>query len=265
MLRGLNVKDLKKICAAAIAAVVIGVFAGTASAAGGQNVHWSYSGIDGPEHWGDLSADYRACKDGMMQSPIDLNAANVAASVRISTDYKPVELDILHNGHTVQFNVGNGSSMTSHGKKFDLLQIHFHTPSEHVVHGKPYPMEAHFVHASAAGALAVIGVFYKEGAENAALKPVFDNLPMQKVAAAKKGVRISPADVLPGKQNFSRYMGSLTTPPCSESVNWHVINTPVEASKAQIDAMHNAIGDNARPVQASNGRLVVAPAMLDSN
>ncbi len=171
--------------------------------ASGGGAHWGYTGHGSPEHWGDLAKEFQACKLGKMQSPIDLSAANVASNVKVETTYKPVELEILNNGHTVQFNVGNGSTLTAHGKIYDLLQIHFHTPSEHVVDGKPYPMEAHFVHKAKDGSLAVIGVLYKEGAENAALKPVIANAPMKETKAAKKGVQINPADLLPGQQNSS--------------------------------------------------------------
>jgi len=233
--------------------------AGAALAAEGHAVHWTYQGHGGPAEWGELSPDYHACKVGAMQSPIDLKSANVSADVSIKTDYKPVELEILHNGHTVQFNVGNGSTLTTHGKTFSLLQVHFHTPSEHVADGKPYPLEAHFVHKADDGALAVIGVFYKEGKDNSALKAVFDNLPMHETEAAKKGVTIDPSKMLPAKTDFYRYMGSLTTPPCSEGVNWFVVRTPDEASKAQIDAIHEAMGSNARPAQAPNNRLIVEP------
>jgi carbonic anhydrase len=149
--------------------------------------------------------------------------------------------------------------MTSHGKDYTLLQIHFHTPSEHVTNGKPAPMEAHFVHKAADGALAVLGVFYVEGAENTALKAVFDNLPGDPMEAAIKGVHINPADILPANSGFYRYMGSLTTPPCSEGVNWFVLKKPTTASKEQIAAMAKAIGHNARPVQPLNNRLLMEP------
>ena len=241
-----------------IASTAIAALSATALASSG-GAHWSYTGHDGPEHWGELTKEFKACKLGKMQSPIDLSSANVTGNIKVETAYRPVELEILNNGHTVQLNVGNGSTLTAHGKVFDLLQIHFHTPSKHLVDGKHYPMEAHFVHKAKDGSLAVIGVLYKEGAENAALKPVIANIPMKESKAAKKGVQINPADLLPGQQNLIRYMGSLTTPPCSEGVNWYVVPTPVEASKAQIAEMAKAMGMNARPAQPVNNRLVVEP------
>jgi len=249
-------KATKILSAVAISAVA---FCGSALAAGGQKAHWGYSGHEGPDNWGTLSADYHACSAGKMQSPIDLNAGNMWDTVSVKTNYKAVELEILHNGHTVQFNVGDGSTMISHGKAYKLLQIHFHTPSEHVTNGKPAPMEAHFVHQASDGALAVIGVFYTEGETNTALQAVFDHLPTTKTDAMKKGVNIDPSELLPAISGFYRYMGSLTTPPCSEGVNWFVLKKPDTASKAQIDAMHKAIGNNARPAQPMNNRLMMEP------
>ncbi len=125
-----------------------------------KGAHWTYEGHEGPAHWGDLSRAYATCKTGKMQSPIDTSLANAPSVVTVSFDYRPVTLEILHNGHTVQFNVGNGSTMTNQGQTYKLLQVHFHTPSEHVFRGKHYAMAAHFVHQRADGALGVIGVLF---------------------------------------------------------------------------------------------------------
>jgi len=253
-------KIKKLLSTVALTAATVSIIATSAFAAGSHNIRWGYSGHEGPENWGTLSPDYHACKTGLMQSPIDLSGGNMWDTVSVKTDYKPAELEILHNGHTVQFNVGNGSTMTSHAKTYDLVQIHFHTPSEHVSNGKPYPMEAHFVHQASDGTLGVIGVFYQQGEANSALQAVFDNIPTHPAEAKKIGVQIDPADILPARSGFYRYMGSLTTPPCSEGVNWFVLKKPATASKAQLDAMHAAIGDNARPAQMSNNRLILEPS-----
>jgi len=257
-------KTTNLFCVVAVSAMTIcgssfSAFAEGAATGGHTAPHWTYSGAEGPDNWGTLATDYHACSAGKMQSPIDLSNGTMWDTVSINTNYTPAELEILHNGHTVQFNIGNGSTMTSHGKEYALLQIHFHTPSEHTTNGKPAPMEAHFVHKAADGALAVLGVFYVEGAENAALKAVFDNLPGEPAAAAKKGVKINPSDILPASSGFYRYMGSLTTPPCSEGVNWFVLKKPTTASKEQIAAMTKAIGPNARPVKPMNNRLLMEP------
>ena len=140
--------------------------------AGGEAVHWTYAGDLGPEHWGDLSPDFAACKSGRMQSPIDIAAD--ATGLAVGTPghefaYQEVPLSILHNGHTVQLNYAPGSTMSIQGRQYELLQFHFHAPSEHTVGGQAFPMEAHFVHMDSHGGLAVVGVLIEEGAANAAL------------------------------------------------------------------------------------------------
>ena len=195
-----------------------------------------------------------------MQSPIDLGAANERATVQVQVSYKPVPLTVLHNGHTVQFNVDNGSAITLAGISYKLLQVHFHTPSEHKDHGVSYPLEAHFVHKSDQGALAVIGVLFKPGAPSKALEPLLAHLPTTQtppVTYDKASMHFE--GLLPAKRQLVRYMGSLTTPPCSEGVNWMVMQDTMTASQAQIDQLAKAMGDNARPLQAPDHRLIVAP------
>lgn len=226
-----------------------------------SDVHWSYSGPGGPEHWGDLKPDFATCSTGKMQSPIDLAQANTAGQFPVRADYKPAPLTILNNGHTVQVNFPAGSSMTSAGREFYLVQVHFHTPSEEAINGKRFPMVAHFVHKDANGALGVLGVLFEEGAANSELAKIIAAAPKhEKAAAPVAGVTINPADLVPSTLNVYRFQGSLTTPPCSEGVNWHVAQSTVTASADQLRAMATIMGNNARPLQALNGRLVVAPA-----
>jgi carbonic anhydrase len=225
------------------------------------DVHWSYSGHGGPEHWGELKPEFATCSTGKQQSPIDLAQANTVGQIAVSADYKSAPLTILNNGHTVQVNFPAGSTMTSAGHEFYLLQVHFHTPSEEAINGKRFPMVAHFVHKDAKGALGVLGVFYEEGAANADLAKIIAAAPKyEKAAALVAGVTINPADLIPSTLNVYRFQGSLTTPPCSEGVNWHVAQTTVTVSADQIRAMNSIMGNNARPIQPLNGRLVVAPA-----
>lgn len=114
-------------------------------AAGGK-AHWSYEGHAGPAHWGELSHDYHMCKDGKKQSPINITNANQGASSEIKFSYRTAAKNIVNNGHTIQVNMSKGSSITVSGKKYNLLQFHFHSPSEHTINGKPADMVAHFVH-----------------------------------------------------------------------------------------------------------------------
>lgn len=242
------------------AALVSAALVSVDTFASGTAPHWGYEGHAGPEHWGELSPEYKTCGEGKAQSPVDLADANASGDVKVDFNYSPADLEILHNGHTVQFNVANGSAMTSEGKTFTLAQVHFHTPSEHPISGKPYAMEAHFVHKAADGQLGVVGVFFNEGASNAALKDVFANLPKHETEATKvAGAKVDLRAILPASPTFYRYMGSLTTPPCSEGVNWFVAKEPVEASAAEIAAMTAAFGHNARPAQQAHDRKIQKP------
>ena len=221
--------------------------------------HWTYEGETGPENWGELSEGFKACKVGHMQSPIDLGGADVQAKFSVRASYRPGALTILNNGHTVQVNFPEGSILSSGITHYKLLQVHFHTPSEETVYGVPYPMVAHFVHVDYAGNLAVLGVLFEEGAPNPELEKILRAAPpMEQAAHPVPGVTLDPAKLLPTKLSVWRYDGSLTTPPCTEGVRWHVAVTPVQASATQIAAMHAIIGNNARPTQPRHGRMLVA-------
>jgi carbonic anhydrase len=220
--------------------------------------HWGYSGADGPDHWGDLEADYAECKSGHRESPIDIAGAQPADLAPIHFDYKLEPLKVINNGHTLQFNYEAGSSITINGTALPLVQFHFHHVSENEIDGKKYDMELHFVHIdSAANRTAVVAVFIKSGAENALLRDLWSHIPRDKGKEVEyKKVVINAADLLPGDQNYYTFDGSLTIPPCKEGVKWFVMKTPIEASPAQIAAFAKLYPDNARPVQPTNGRQI---------
>ena len=231
--------------------------------AGGHAVHWTYAGAEGPEHWGDLSPDFAACKSGRMQSPIDIAPAATGLVVGAPGHgfaYLDVPLSVVHNGHTVQLNYAPGSSMSIEGQQYDLLQFHFHAPSEHTVDGEAFPMEAHFVHMDSHGGLAVIGVMIEEGAANAALADAWAHLPAHEtVETTVADVSVNAGAVLPSDGRYHHYKGSLTTPPCSEGVRWFVLSQPITMSAAQIQKFEAAAAPNARPVQPLNSRLMIGP------
>ena len=219
--------------------------------------HWSYEGETGPAHWGDLKPEYAIAKSGKRQSPIDLDVADMTEVPELAVAYKPTKLNIVNNGHAIQVNYDQGSSASFGGDRFDLLQFHFHSPSEHTVDGQHRAMEMHLVHRNAQGKLGVIGVFVEEGEENAALARIWAHLP--KRAGAPKtvaGVEVNVADLLPADRTRYVYSGSLTTPPCSEDVSWIVMKTPIEASAAQIRAFQALYEGNNRPTQSLYERAV---------
>jgi carbonic anhydrase len=220
--------------------------------------HWAYSGADGPSHWGDLSADFSACKDGKSQSPINITKGSSAELNDIEFDYKSSKLDIVNNGHTIQANYDSGSSIKVNGKKFDLLQFHFHGPSEHTVDGEHARMEMHLVHKADDGALGVVGVMIEEGRHNANFDNAWNNLPQHAGDHKDVGVVMKAASLLPDSRKYTTYSGSLTTPPCSEGVTWLVLNEPVKMSAKQIERFAKIVEKNNRPVQPVNGRSLRA-------
>jgi carbonic anhydrase len=211
--------------------------------------HFEYEGEDGPEAWAELSDHYETCGRGQEQSPIDLANASLADLENISFNYGETAVNIINNGHTIQVNVSSGSHIVINGETYNLAQFHFHAPGEHTVAGQSYPLEMHLVHRAANKALAVVGVFIAEGAENEAFAPVWEHLPAEETGVTATGASVNVAALLPANQLFYRYNGSLTTPPCSEGVLWSVMSTPIEMSAEQIAAFTDIIAGNNRPVQ----------------
>lgn len=220
--------------------------------------HWGYQGHGGAAHWADLDEGFKTCKLGKLQSPIDIKpkAVEKAADGKpIGFAYTASAAEVVNNGHTVQVDLPTAGTASIGGVEYKLLQFHFHTPSEERFDGKPYPLVAHMVHKNAQGELAVVAVLFKVGKENAALKPVFAKLPA-KSGASEALESFNPADLLPADASYYAFMGSLTTPPCSEDVRWQVLKTPVTVSAAQLAAFRKLYPMNARPVQPLHGRKV---------
>jgi len=121
---------------------------------------WSYRGLTGPEMWGDLKPEFQTCKSGKLQSPIDLKWAKPKKHGTITFQYNESPYQLMDNGHTVKAIFAPGNFVTINGDKYELVQMHFHSKSEHTISGKQYPLEAHFVHKDAKGNLAVIAVLF---------------------------------------------------------------------------------------------------------
>ncbi|MDF5713832.1 MAG: carbonic anhydrase family protein [Rhizonema sp. NSF051] len=233
-------------------------FPSLVSAATGQEVQWGYGGERGSENWGNLSPEFQLCKTGIQQSPINLQGGIASELDAIEIDYKESPLRIFNNGHTIQVNYEPGSSIKLDGQTFNLLQFHFHDPSEHTIDKKPFDMELHLVHRNEAGALAVIGVLLKQGQHNAALQPIWDAFPTRnEPEQVVKTVKVNAEKLLPLERKVYRYFGSLTTPPCSQGVNWIVMQQPVELSQNQIQRFADLISIDARPLQPLNNRFVL--------
>jgi carbonic anhydrase len=219
--------------------------------------HWSYEGAGAPDKWGSLDADFRTCDLGVEQSPINLTNAVRAEAGALSPNFRIFPLAVLNNGHTIQVNATPGSYTVINGKRYDLLQFHFHHPSEHLLSGRRMDLEIHFVHRAADGQLAVLGVFAQPGSYNTALPPIWRSMPHEAGPVRETSIPIQPSSLLPQSRGYFRYQGSLTTPPCSEGVLWTVFNTPIQASRDQIQEFAQLFANNARPAQEQHRRYLL--------
>lgn len=222
--------------------------------AGDHKPHWGYEGEMNPAKWGEA---FPMCGAGQAQSPVDIRGPFGKATQVLKTDYKTGPLKILNNGHTIQVNIAPGSKMWVNSEQFELLQFHFHKPSEELIDGKPAAMVAHFVHKSESGKLAVIGVLLKETGENRFLKSIWQNAPkVEGPEVEVAGTTINPTNLLPTTLKFWTYEGSLTTPPCTEGVSFFILKNPAHISRDQLEAFPFKM--NARPVQPLNGRKILS-------
>lgn len=229
----------------------------TRSGFAAEGVHWSYEGESGPAHWGDLGGHNAVCSIGSQQSPLDIVGAIKSDLPAIVIDWKKADSEIVNNGHTVQVNTPVGSKLNRGDRNYELLQFHFHAPSEHHVDGKAFPMEVHFVHKAESGALGVLGVFFKPGETNAEFARLAAAFPARE---GEKGVanEVDPLGLVPKSLQYWTYEGSLTTPPCSEIVDWMVAMETVEVASADIEKFTALYPMNSRPALAANRRFILA-------
>lgn len=227
-----------------------------------KHAHWTYAGKEGPERWAELDPHWSACGAGKSQSPVDIAPARLLKADWVSEmrfAYKDSKkLEVVNNGHTVQVNTERGNWLGYNKVWYELKQFHFHAPSEHTLTGINTAMEMHLVHAADANRLAVIGIMLQLGADNPFLDRFWDALPAEANGKAQWSGELDILDSLPEDRSFYTYQGSLTTPPCSETVNWLVMKTPLTVSKSQVEKFSKLFGGATnRPVQALNGRLIV--------
>lgn len=223
-----------------------------------QELEWGYEEENGPKQWCCLKDEFAICEQGRAQSPIDLTGATHTPLSSIAFAYQPMPLAIFNNGRTIQVNCAPGSCITYNEKRYDLVQFHFHYPSEHTIDGQAAAMELHFVHQHATSSnFAVVGVMLIQGeTANTAYQPIFSNLPTEISEPDPQAAQmIQPADLLPEDvAHYFTYEGSLTTPPCTESVRWLILAQPVALSADQFAAFAAIYDHNARPVQPRNNR-----------
>jgi carbonic anhydrase len=238
-----------------VALLLVTFLVGTAIAAG--DVPWSYSGTRGPAHWGELSEEFEACSDGRNQSPIDIVNSIEANLGPIGLAYGGSTTAVVNNGHTLQVDVGPGNGLEVEGEAFELIQLHLHSPSEHRIQGKSFPLEAHYVHRNDRDELAVLAVLFREGPEDSGLATIGANAPRQAGGSEPLDVAVAELEIVPANRSYYRYSGSLTTPPCTEGVLWLVLVETTTLARAQVEGFVKLIGEDARGVQPLNGRAIL--------
>ena len=225
-----------------------------------DHVHWSHhEGEDGPENWKNLCDGFMSC-GGEAQSPINIISSEAVGENDLTPfelKYASSKVDIINNGHTVQFNTTGENSLLIGDKEYKLLQFHYHATSEHTIDGNYYPLEVHFVHRHSDTDFAVLGVMIEEGEENELFAKYLEQFPVSKGNYASEDI-FELKNLFPANLNYYYYSGSLTTPPCSEVVNWYVLKTPLKASKEQIKKFSELLNNNYRPVMPLNERKVLS-------
>lgn len=221
-----------------------------------HDIHWSYDGEGGPANWGKIDPANARCDSGQRQSPIDIRDGISVDLEPVVFDYKPVRFNVVDNGHTIQVNLGAGDSITILGRRYDLVQFHFHKPSEEHVDGAAFDMVIHLVHKDMDGKLVGLAVLVQQGKANSLVQTIWNNMPLEKNDVVQPPGTIDLNQILPTDRRYYTYMGSLTTPPCTEGVLWIVFKQPIELSPEQISIFSRLYPMNARPIQNSSGRLI---------
>ena len=228
-------------------------------AAHGHDIHWSYAGEGGPQTWGQLKPEFNTCATGQRQSPIHIEEANTlqGPAEAIQFSYQPSNATVINNGHTIQVDVVGDNSISIRGSTYKLLQFHFHHPSEERVNYKTYSMVAHLVHRNMEGQLAVVGVLLDPGLANSLIKNVWTYMPLDSGDAVRMPAGLLDLnELLPKDQRYYQFLGSLTTPPCTEGVLWMVLKQAVTLGNDQLKLFGQLFPNNARPIQLANGRPI---------
>jgi len=282
-LKGVNIKPMKKVIHLLSAAILVSALAACSQHAPKtvepetktvsvteeqaqehdlQSTAWSYEGATGPGSWGELDQQYAACVNGSEQSPINIELSEAETNKTIeevNIQYEPTTFSVINNGHTIQANTATVTNkIILDETEYQLVQFHFHTPSEHQFNGQPYEMELHLVHQNESGELAVLGLMIQEGSMNEYLQPVWAALQEE---ITEEDISLSEPvqlqTLLPKDPTFLHYNGSLTTPPCTEEVEWIILEQPIELSQEQIQVFQQIFPDNHRPIQPLNEREVI--------
>ncbi len=221
------------------------------------HAHWDYLGVEGPAHWGMLSEQYMTCETGHRQSPVNITMAHHGEHhQKLVFHYQTSQLHEMNNGHTIQVSHVSQCRVDLNNRTYKLRQFHFHAPSEHHIEGQTFPMEMHLVHQDRRGHILVIAVMMKTDTPEPVLSKLWKWLPNQIGREVSVPLDLSLNDLLPTNTHHYTYSGSLTTPPCTEGVQWIVLKEPMHVAAQDVERFVQIIGENARPIQPLGGRPI---------
>jgi carbonic anhydrase len=219
--------------------------------------HWDYMGIEGPKHWGMLTEEYMTCESGDRQSPINISMTHHGDHhQKLVFHYQTSQLHEMNNGHTIQVSHVSKCRVDLNDRKYQLRQFHFHSPSEHHIEGEAFPMEMHLVHQDETGHVLVLAVMMATDATEPVLSKLWKWLPGQTNQEVSIPLELNLMDFLPTSTKHYAYSGSLTTPPCTEGVQWIVLKDPMHVTPQDVDQFVQIIGQNARPIQPLRNRHI---------
>lgn len=229
------------------------------------NSRWNYKGFQGPRFWGFLEQAYKECRMGHEQSPIDVVMPHHPNhQEKLDFHYAPTQFEAVTSSHGVQFFAsGRKNRMLFNNRIYYLNQFHFHAPSEHHIQGKEFPLEMHLVHEDESGHLLVLAVLLTLGKDNPILAKIEGSLdgsnwviPVPGFRNRHEALTLNPVDLLPSDLHHFSYHGSLTTPPCTQGVQWILLRTSIHLSQLQLTWFSSNSEPNARPVQPLYGREI---------
>lgn len=223
---------------------------------GGVKPHWGYTGEGAPDRWGELAPENRLCAVGTRQTPFDIRDTLKVDLEPIQFEYRASSFSVIDTGHSIQVNVEPGNFLSVGQRRYELQQFHFHKPGEERINGRSYDLSAHLVHKDAEGQLAVLALLMERGSDQAQVQQVLNHLPLEKHLASPGSAPMELLQLLPAERGYYTFMGSLTTPPCSENVLWLVMRQPVPVGAQQLAIFAKLYPMNARPVQPAGGRIV---------
>ncbi|CAD5185481.1 unnamed protein product [Musa acuminata subsp. malaccensis] len=235
-------------------------------------IRFGYGGATGPEKWGSLSSEFKLCSAGKHQSPINIVKDDVVYNPNLKgldRDYVPTNATFIDNGFNVElrYEGGGAGKMTVDGKNYSLLQMHWHSPSEHTINGERFPVELHLVHKTDCGDITVVSILYRYGHPDAFLIQYLNSQMRKEIDELAMGARAQvPVGIVRTRwwkrhsRKYYRYVGSLTTPPCTENVIWSILGKVREMSEEQASALKAPLEEeyrsNSRPLQPLNGQTV---------